>query len=44
MVPGCLMVITDHINLFHRNPLAGTITPSPSSPVPLLTHSYHRDV
>jgi purine-nucleoside phosphorylase len=24
MVPGCLMVITDHINLFHRNPVAGT--------------------
>lgn len=24
MVPGCLMVITDHINLFHRNPVAET--------------------
>ena len=24
MVPGCLMVITDHINLYHRNPVAGT--------------------
>jgi purine-nucleoside phosphorylase len=23
MYPGCLMIITDHINFYRRNPLAG---------------------
>ena len=41
MYPGCLMIITDHINFYRRNPLADTASHDGLVPAhPSFAHLY----